>query len=115
MHHPGVLATFVSVLFLAFFTLMPLHWVAIGAPWASIAVAFVAIPLIDALVGSRRRVDGPPRPIPLVRWIPRMQLPLQAALLDWELCYNTVRPHQALGYLTPAEWLVQAGYLPRQV
>jgi len=34
-------------------------------------------------------------------------VPLQAALVDWEVCYNTVRPHQALGYLTPAEWLVR--------
>lgn len=40
---------------------------------------------------------------------------LQAALADWEVCYNNVRPHQALGYLTPAEWLVQAGYLPGPV
>ena len=30
---------------------------------------------------------------------------LQAGLADWEVCYNTVRPHQALGYLTPAEYL----------
>jgi putative transposase len=36
--------------------------------------------------------------------------PLQAALADWEVCYNTVRPHQALGYLTPAEWLDRNGY-----
>ena len=27
------------------------------------------------------------------------------ALLDWETVYNTIRPHQALGYLTPAEYL----------
>ena len=81
MHHRGVLATLFGVLFLAFFTLMPLHWVEIGAPWASIAVAFVAIPLIDALVGSPRRDGGPQPPIPFVRWIPRLQLPLQAALL----------------------------------
>lgn len=76
-----MLATASSVLFLAFFTLMPLHWVAVGAPWASIAVAFVAIPLIDALVGRPRRDGGGPQPIPFVRWIPRLQLPLQAALL----------------------------------
>jgi len=41
--------------------------------------------------------------------------PLRAALLDWELCYNTVRPHQALGYLTPAEWLAANGLLSGQV
>ena len=76
-----MLATVLGVLFLAFFTLMPLHWVEIGAPWASIAVAFIAIPLIDALVGSPRRGSDRPRPIPFVRWIPRLQLPLQAALL----------------------------------
>ena len=27
----------------------------------------------------------------------------------WELVYNTVRPHQALGYLTPAEYLARFG------
>ena len=37
--------------------------------------------------------------------------PLRAALLEWETCYNTVRPHQALGYMTPAEWLAQRGIL----
>jgi transposase InsO family protein len=31
--------------------------------------------------------------------------PLAAALIAWEHTYNTVRPHQALGYLTPAEYL----------
>ncbi len=40
---------------------------------------------------------------------------LAAALADWEICYNTVRPHQALGYLTPREWLVANGYLPAEV
>lgn len=40
---------------------------------------------------------------------------LQSALAEWEVCYNTVRPHQALGYLTPAEWLVQSGCLPGPV
>jgi transposase InsO family protein len=30
---------------------------------------------------------------------------LRPALLEWETTYNTVRPHQALGYLTPAEYL----------
>lgn len=30
---------------------------------------------------------------------------LRPALRRWETVYNTVRPHQALGYLTPAEYL----------
>lgn len=30
---------------------------------------------------------------------------IRADLLAWEHTYNTVRPHQALGYLTPAEFL----------
>lgn len=31
----------------------------------------------------------------------------RAALAEWESVYNTVRPHQALGYLTPAEYVEQ--------
>jgi transposase InsO family protein len=31
---------------------------------------------------------------------------LAAAVRAWEYVYNTVRPRQALGYLTPAEYLV---------
>jgi putative transposase len=34
---------------------------------------------------------------------------LRAALLAWEDTYNRVRPHQALGYLTPAEYLASLG------
>lgn len=34
---------------------------------------------------------------------------LQAALRDWEHVYDTIRPHQALGYLTPAEYLASVG------
>ncbi len=41
--------------------------------------------------------------------------PLQAGLRAWETCYNTIRPHQALGYLTPAEWLAAHGFLPGRV
>jgi hypothetical protein len=29
----------------------------------------------------------------------------QAGLRAWEVVYNTIRPHQGLGYLTPAEYL----------
>ncbi len=32
---------------------------------------------------------------------------LTRELLEWEKVYNTVRPHQALGYLTPLEFLQQ--------
>jgi transposase InsO family protein len=34
---------------------------------------------------------------------------IRAELLRWEWTYNTVRPHQALGYLTPAEYLATVG------
>ena len=34
---------------------------------------------------------------------------LGPALRDWETTYNTIRPHQALGYLTPAEYLASIG------
>jgi transposase InsO family protein len=34
---------------------------------------------------------------------------LAAELRLWELTYNTIRPHQALGYLTPAEYLASVG------
>jgi putative transposase len=34
---------------------------------------------------------------------------IRDALLDWERTYNTIRPHQALGYLTPAEYLASIG------
>jgi putative transposase len=33
----------------------------------------------------------------------------QLELRAWELVYNTIRPHQALGYLTPAEYLASIG------
>ena len=32
-------------------------------------------------------------------------LAVQAALRNWEHVYNTFRPHQALGYLTPLQFL----------
>jgi len=37
-----------------------------------------------------------------------LQMPaLNQQLLAWERVYNTVRPHQALGYLTPLQFLTQ--------
>jgi len=35
---------------------------------------------------------------------------LRDELLEWEQVYNTVRPHQALGYLTPSRFLEQQKY-----
>ena len=32
---------------------------------------------------------------------------LNQALLKWENVYNTIRPHQAVGYLTPQRFLKQ--------
>lgn len=32
---------------------------------------------------------------------------LRPDLLNWEVIYNTVRPHQSLGYLTPQEYITQ--------
>jgi transposase InsO family protein len=32
---------------------------------------------------------------------------LREELLGWEQTYNTIRPHQALGYLTPQQFLQQ--------
>lgn len=40
----------------------------------------------------------------LVDWPDSLPL-LRLALQDHETVYNTIRPHQALGYLTPAAWL----------
>ena len=34
---------------------------------------------------------------------------LRSELLAWEHTYNHIRPHQALGYLTPAEYLASLG------
>ena len=36
-------------------------------------------------------------------------VPLRRELRAWETVYNTIRPHQALGYLTPAEYLASVG------
>jgi transposase InsO family protein len=34
---------------------------------------------------------------------------LRQQLLEWEHTYNTIRPHQALGYLTPQKFLMENG------
>ncbi len=40
---------------------------------------------------------------------------LNRALLKWEEVYNTIRPHQALGYLTPQQFLEQYQQKRREV
>ena len=39
-----------------------------------------------------------------LEWAARL---LRPDLLNWEVIYNTVRPHQSLGYLTPKEYITQ--------
>ena len=38
---------------------------------------------------------------------------LNRELVQWERIYNTVRPHQALGYRTPLQFLQQHGIIPK--
>jgi transposase InsO family protein len=40
---------------------------------------------------------------------------LNQALLEWEKVYNTIRPHQALGYLTPQQFLEQNNIKERRM
>jgi transposase InsO family protein len=39
---------------------------------------------------------------------------LNQELLQWEKIYNTIRPHQALGYLTPLQFLQQHSMVPNK-
>lgn len=74
-----MIAALFGTAFLVFFMLSPLHWVALGMPWITLVITFLLIPLLDAAVGA----PGPgPRAVPaFARWIPRLQLLLQIALL----------------------------------
>ena len=62
---------------------------------------------------STVRSSGPTGPIPEEFYEITDAEPTVAALRvelrAWEHTYNFVRPHQALGYLTPAEYLVSVG------
>jgi alkane 1-monooxygenase len=76
-----MLASLAGITILAAFTLGPLYWVEIGAAWVPIAIAFVAIPALDAWVGQPRPRSRQAHPLPLARWIPRTQIVFQSALL----------------------------------
>jgi len=94
--------------FLVFFVLSPLRWIAIGAPWLTLAITFGVIPLLDAAVG-RARTDAP-RPAPLgARWIPRLQLPLQAILLVQAVLIAPALPASQLLLFALAVGLVTGG------
>lgn len=73
-------AALLASVFLVFFVLSPLRWIELGMPWLTLLITFVLIPLIDAAVG-RPRPDVQSVPMAFARWIPRLQLPLQALLL----------------------------------
>jgi alkane 1-monooxygenase len=77
-----MLAALLAALFLVFFVLSPLRWLELGMPWLTLVITFLLIPLVDHAVGAPR--PGSVRAAPaLARWIPRLQLPLQALLL-WQ-------------------------------
>ncbi|MBA2548948.1 MAG: alkane 1-monooxygenase [Burkholderiaceae bacterium] len=86
----SIAAGLVGLLFLTAFSLLPLHWVSVGAAWVSLLIAFVAIPLLDAWVGPPRRASPPSgtraRFDVIARWLPRVHLLLQSTLLIQAVC-----------------------------
>ena len=77
--HAAMIAALFGTVFLVFFMLSPLHWVALGMPWITLVITFLLIPLLDAAVGAP--APGPRSAPAFARWIPRLQLPLQIVLL----------------------------------
>ncbi len=75
-----MIAALFGTLLLVFFALSPIWWVELGMPWLTLAISFVIIPLLDVVVG-RPRPEAQRAPLAFARWIPRLQLPLQAILL----------------------------------
>ena len=71
---------------------------------------FVLPPRSPKLNGRVERLNGTARREFWELYDGDLELPpLHAALRAWEKAYNHVRPHQALGYLTPAEHLATLG------
>jgi alkane 1-monooxygenase len=81
-----VLRFAVAAVGLGLFALLPWYGTATGRPWLSLAVTFLVLPLLDAWVGhpspGRATVDLPRE---LAGWLPRLHVPLQAALLGLAL------------------------------
>ncbi len=70
-----------AMLFLVLFTLSPLGWQALGHAWLTVVAAFCVIPLLDAWVGRAALPVFSGTPPWFARWVPRVQLPAQLALL----------------------------------
>ena len=71
---------------------------------------FVLPPRSPKLNGRVERLNGTARREFWELYDGDLELPpLQQALRDWEHAYNHSRPHQALGYQTPAEFLAGLG------
>ena len=67
---------------------------------------YVLPPRSPKLNGRVERLNGTSRREFWECYAGELDLPtLQRALRDWEETYNTVRPHQALGYATPSAFL----------
>ena len=52
-------------------------------------------------------IGGDPLGAPSINDFSLEMAPLNRELLAWERIYNTVRPHQALGYLTPHQFVTR--------
>lgn len=76
-----MLAAVGLLFFLGVFTLAPIAWATVGAPWAPLAFAFAVIPLLDAALGRARGNVFAGASAALVRWVPRAHLLFQALLL----------------------------------
>jgi alkane 1-monooxygenase len=79
--HRCVLTGAAFLLLIVGFTLLPLFWLGLGAAWMALVVTAVVIPVLDALVGRPRHRAGAVMPAGFARWIPRVQVPAQIALL----------------------------------
>ncbi len=72
----------VALAILALFTLLPLLAASIDTLWLPLVTTFIAIPLLDALVGRPRLQPTSVALSPSwARWLPRAQVPLQLVLL----------------------------------